>query len=1074
MRTVALALTMVGVLVCACMPPAAAQTSNGRIVGVVTDASGAVVPNAPVVVRNLRTNATFDTQTSSSGTFTFPELVIGSYEVAVQLSGFKKYVQAPIDLLVDQTVRIDVRLEIGNVTEQVTVREGAPLIQTDQSGVAQVVENQTVVQLPLNGRNFVRLGSLMPGTTRGSPGDGTRRTRQQGELLTANGARAEHNSFMLDGAENNSAIEGVAVVIPSVDAIQEFKVQTANYSAEFGRASGAIVNIAIKSGTNELHGTAYEFVRNDKLDARNFFDPDKTPLRRNQFGFSAGGPVVRNRAFLFGNAEWMRERRTHTRGSLVPQDAWRTGDFTGQATVFDPLDTDASGNRRPFAGNRIPASRINPISRKIIPFWPSPNHAGDPARNYLENFNDPVNQFQLHLRGDVQVTAKDQLMVRVSHSSSEDLTKTIGLNGEWNNLKPKAGVVGWTRLISPTIVNEVRFSAYLFNFENLPEGLGKDYPSELGLPRFALSQKIFRFPTINVRNTPSLGGAATMPLFRKEINYQWIEQFTWIKGAQSVKFGVDIRRYQMNNFQPQTSMGQYQFTGPFTAQRGGLYVNGFPDFLLGYPSEQLILDPSYYDANRLRNTRLNMYVQDDIRITKTLTVNAGLRWERDGDWTNANGQWAYFDYATGQLVYPDNLHFPFTMPFPHRFDPIRAMKKATNKSFAPRLGFAWRPFGNNKTVLRSGYGVSWGQPLLFVLNNTSQSPPPFFLRTDLISSNLSPELQFGVFPAPDTKALVPANPSFFTHQPSNYSNGYVQQWNLGIERELPGQLAAKASYVGSRGVHLERRYEGNPALPPGPGNINARRIYPIFRQIAQQESSASSTYHSLQLSGEKRLARGVTFLAGYTWSKSIDDSSSWNPNSDSPPWAQDPRNLRLEKARSSFDLRQRFTLSYVWELPIRTSNKVANYVVSGWQTSGIISLQTGFPTTPTVGSGDIPNAGTRTTRANLNGPGNLPASERTLDRWFNTAAFSRPAPYTFGTSGRNVIDRPGTRAFDFSAMKIFRVRERHQVQFRAEFFNFFNHANFGGPNINVDNPGFGTIRSGGAGREGQLALKYIF
>jgi len=344
-----------GVWLCS-MLPAAAQTTKGRIVGVVTDASGAIIPSAPVAVRNLRTNARFETQTSSAGAFTFPDLPIGSYEVAVELPGFKKYVQGPIDLLVDQTVRIDVRLEVGDVTERVTVREGAPLIQTDQSGVAQVVENQTVVQLPLNGRNFVRLGSLMPGTTRGSPGDDTRRTRQQGELLTANGARAEHNNYLLDGVENNSAIEGVAVVIPSIDAIQEFKVQTANYSAEFGRAGGAIVNIAIKSGSNELHGTAYEFVRNDKLDARDFFDPGKTPLRRNQFGFSLGGPIIRNRAFVFGNAEWMRERRTQTRGFLVPEDAWRTGDFAGQPTVFDPLDTEAGGNRRqPYPRHPAPS-----------------------------------------------------------------------------------------------------------------------------------------------------------------------------------------------------------------------------------------------------------------------------------------------------------------------------------------------------------------------------------------------------------------------------------------------------------------------------------------------------------------------------------------------------------------------------------------------------------------------------------------------------------------------------------------------------------------------------------------------
>ncbi|MBM3814668.1 MAG: hypothetical protein FJW20_23835 [Acidimicrobiia bacterium] len=1062
----------VAFLLCAGLT-ALGQTTRGRIVGVVSDTSGGIVASASVVARNAGTSARLTALTSASGTFAFADLPIGRYEISVEVTGFKKYIHGPFDVLVDQTVRIDVRLEVGVLSEQVTVKEGAPLIQTDQSGISQVVENQTVVQLPLNGRNFVRLGSLVPGTTRGSPGDGTRRTRQQGELLTANGARAEHNSFLLDGAENNSAIEGVAVVIPSVDAVQEFKVQTSNYSAEFGRAGGAIVNIAIKSGSNEFHGTAYEFLRNDKLDARDYFDPGKTPLRRNQFGFSLGGPVIRNRAFLFGNAEWVRERRTNNRGFLVPESAWRSGDFAGQPTLFDPLDADAAGTRRAFPANRIPASRVSGISQKVIPYWPTPNNPGDRARNYLENFNDPVNQYQFHLRGDVQVTAKDQVMVRLSRTVSEDLNKTIGYNSEWNNLKPKAGVASWTRALSASMINEARFSAYLFNFENLPEGLGRDFPTEFGLPRIAVSPAVLRFPSINLRNVQNLGGAATQPLFRKEINYQWIDAFTWIRGGQTIKIGGEFRIYQMNNFQPQTAMGQYIFNGPFTGQRGTQYINGFPDFLLGFPNQQLVLDPTYYDANRLRNKRLNLYVQDDINLSQRLTLNLGLRWERDGNWTNATGQWAYFDYAKAELVYPDNLKFPFSLPYSHRFEPIRSMKRPTNHALAPRAGFAWRPFGNNNTVVRSGFGISWAQPLLFILNNSSQNPPPFFLRTDMVSSNLAPELRFGVFPAPDTRVLVPRNPSFSTHQPSSLTNGYVQQWNFGIERVLPGQVAGKVSYVGSRGIHLERRYEGNPALPPGPGNINARRKYPEFRQIVQQESSASSSYHSLQLSGERRLSRGVQFLAGYTWSKSIDDASSWNPNSDSSPFAQDPRNLRLERGRSAFDLRHRFTLSYVWEVPGKTRSRIANLAVAGWQLSGILSLQTGFATTPTVG-GDIPNAGTRTTRPNLNGPGNLPPSQRTIERWFNTAAFSAPAPFTFGTGGRTIIDTPGTRVVDFSAMKVFRVHEGHQIQFRAEFFNGTNHPNFGSPNINIDNPGFGAVRSGGGGREGQLAIKYIF
>jgi hypothetical protein len=1058
-----LLLTVMGALV------ALAQTTNGRIVGTVSDSSGAVVSGAKVTARNLGTNITDSALANDSGNYVFPNLLIGAYEVSAEAKGFKRYSRRPVELQVDQTVRVDIQLQLGNVSERITVEGAAPAIQTDQSSIGQVVSNETVVQLPLNGRNFVRLGSLMPGTTQGAPGDGTRRTRQQGDLLTANGARAEHNNYLLDGVENNSAIEGVAVLIPSIDAIQEFKVQTSNYSAEFGRASGAVVNVAIKSGTNHLHGAAYEFLRNDALDARDYFDVGVTPLRRNQFGFSLGGPVVKDRAFLFGNAEWVRERRSNTRGSLVPTQAMKAADFSGLPTLFDPLNTDAAGNRQPFPGNRLPGGRISPISQKILPQWPLPNHA-DPARNYLQNFSDPVNQYQFHIRGDVRLTAKDQFLARVSRTVYEQFTPQVGLNGQSDALKPKGGVLGWTRIFAPTLLHEARFSAYMYNFELLPEGLGTNFPAQYGLPSYAISNAILRHPNINIRNIASLGGGDNIPLFRKEINYQFIDQLTYIRGQQTFKFGFDIRRYQTNNYQPQTAMGQYVFNGPFTGVRNGLYANGFADFLLGFPNQQRLLDPSTYDSQRLRNTRLNLYIQDDVNVGKNLTINGGLRWERDGNWTEANNRWGYFDYAAGQLVYPRALQLPVRLPFPHRFDATTSMKAPTNKAFAPRAGFAWRPAGGDRMVVRGGYGVSWGQPLAFILLNTALTPPPFLLRTDLVSGNQTPQLQFGVFPGGSS---IPRNPSFFTHEPGNFSNGYIQQWNLGIERLWLGKVAIKTSYVGSRGVHLERRYQGNAALPPGPGNINARRLYPEFTGLTQQESSASSSYHSFQLSGEKRFAKGLMFLAGYTWAKALDDSSSWNPNGDSTPFAQNPRDLKAEKGRSAFDLRQRFTLSYIYEVPLRTSSRAGNLVISGWQTSGIVTLQTGFPTTPSM-PGDIPNAGTGSTRPNLNGPGNLPVSQRTLDKWFNTDAFGQPAAFTFGTAGRTIIDRPGTRAFDFSAMKMFRFTEAYGLQFRAEFFNFFNHPNFGGPGLSFTSPAFGVIRSDSGGREIQLALKFIF
>jgi hypothetical protein len=454
-------------------------------------------------------------------------------------------------------------------------------------------------------------------------------------------------------------------------------------------------------------------------------------------------------------------------------------------------------------------------------------------------------------------------------------------------------------------------------------------------------------------------------------------------------------------------------------------------------------------------------------------LNLGLRWERDGNWTEKYDRWAYFDFKTGQVVYPKTAQIPFTtFPYPFRFDDIESFKKPSNKAFAPRIGFAVRPFADNSTVVRGAFGVFWGQAIISVISNTVSTPPPYFLRQTLTSGSTTPELRFGIFPGASPDQLLPTNPSFFTHDPSTFTNGYVQQCNLGIERQLPQDLAVKASYVGSRGNHLDLRYEGNPALPPGPGSIQPRRRYPNIGSITVGDSVGFSTYHSLQLSAEKRFSKGLQFLAGYTWSKSLDTASSWGGLGSENFLPQDPTRVFLDKGRSAFDLRHRFTLSFVYEIPFRPENKLLNGALGGWQATGIVTFQTGFPFTVLV-NGDIPNigAGAGNTRANLVGDPRV--DNPTIDRWFNTSAFRQPDPFTYGSAGRNILDGPGRREFDFSLMKVFSFTERHRLQFRAEFFNFFNHPNYGLPNAQVGNTAFGTIRAAD-NREMQFALKYVF
>lgn len=1073
---------------------AGAQSTSARIVGTVTDAAGAVQPGVTVRITNLETNAIRAVTTDETGDYSIPNLPIGNYEVAAEAAGYKRYVQRPLKLDVDQTARIDVRMEVGQVTESVSVEGGAPLIETERSGIGQVIENKTIVQLPLNGRNFIRLGSLIPGTTEGAPGNSNNRDRQGGVSLTANGQRAEYNNFMLDGVDNNSTLNGVATIVPSVDALQEFKVQTANYSAELGRAAGAVINIAIKQGTNDFHGSLYEFIRNDIFDARRPTDfdaagqPFKNPLRRNQFGGTIGGPISfpasifgplggysgANRTFFFFNYEGLRERRGTNGRFQVPSLAARAGDFTGQPTIFNPFNV-VGGARQAFPSNRIPDALISPIARRVLELIPPPNANEPGGINFIQQFSQPTDTNQLHVRGDHAFTPNDQLMARYSQTRSLNLSRTINFNGDSTEIKNKGAVIGYTKLLSARAVNDFRFGTQRYEFNFLPEGVGTDFITPLGLPVFATGAQFLRYPTVTIRNLTGFGGGTAIPLQRVENTFQWSDTLTLNVGSHAVKVGGDVRRYQLNNFQPGFSSGNYSFTGAFTGTIGSQYANGLADFLLGLPATETILNTTGFDANRLRNTRVSLFAQDDWQIASRLTLNLGLRWERDGAWREKDDRWGYFDFQTGQVVYPQAAKTQFrTFPYPFRFDENRNLKQPQNNAFAPRIGFALRPSGDNKTVVRGAYGIFYGQPLAFLVLNAAGTFPPFALRQVATSGTTTPQLQFGVFPGVTPSTLIPTNPGgLFSINPNELINGYVQQWNFGIERELFRDVALKISYVGSKGTHLERRYEGNPALPPAAGAINPRRRFPLFQSILQQESNSFSSYHSLQVTGEKRFSKGLLFLAGYTWSKSLDDTSTWSGlGGQESPLPQDPSRIFLEKGRSGFDLRQRLTLTWVYEVPFRLGNRFANALLAGWQTSGLATFRTGFPFTVTVG-GDIPNAGTGNIRANLVGDLLLPEDQRTVDRWFNTAAFAQPAAFTFGTSGRNIVDGPGAVQCDLAVLRLFKLTERQGLQFRLELFNAFNHPVFGLPNATFGNAAFGRL--GGAGsREMQFALKYLF
>jgi hypothetical protein len=968
-------------------------------------------------------------------------------------------------------------LPTGDTKDSITVEGGQTLVSTETSALGQIVDNKTIIQMPIGNRNFMALATLVPGATTGAPGNDVNRTRQENVSLSVNGQRVEHNNYMLDGVDNNATLFGNAVVVPSLDAVQEFKVQTSSYSAEYGRAAGAVLNVALKNGTNELHGTLFEFFRNDKLDANgffpNFFGNQRLPLRQNVFGASVGGPAIKNKLFWFGNYEGLRRRDQNFGGFLVPTAAQRTGDFSGLPTIFDPLEINAQNARVPFAGNRIPASRISAPAQKLVALYPQANVVGEPTRNYQQTLSNPNDRDQVNVRGDWQITARDSLMSRYSWTEREDLANNILFNGQITGNKHTGGVVGYTKVLTPMTLNEIRFGFTRYRFSLIPDGNGRDYPAELGLPSFATSNDLKRFPSVTVTNFAGFGGNESIPLLRDENVYQLIDQFTWVRGKHAIKLGGDWRWYGNQNFQPQSSAGFYVFNGSFTGERGRQYANGLADLLLGLPQQQRILNPVGFDAGRLRNQKLSVYAQDDWNLGSRITLNLGLRWERDGAWTEVNNRWAVFDYATGTVAYAKDAKLDVDLRYPTSRWRDNTLRQAINNNLAPRLGVAWRPFGGNRTVVRAAYGVFWAQPIANVQLQQTLNPP-FLLRTDVVSGTTNPELRFGVFPSVNPSSLVPAIPAINSMSPDQYRNGYTQQWNFGIEQALGTNMVARLSYVGSKGTHLERRQEGNPALPAATGAIQPRRRYPLIAGIVDQTSNSNSTYHALQFSFERRLQRGLQFTTNYTWSKSLDDTSSWTGlTGQESAFAQDPSRLFLEKGLSGFNVAHRLTSTMLYELPWRFGNAWAQGALGGWQVSSILAVQSGFPLSINT-QGDLANAGTRIVRANISGPWELSGSERGIEQWFRRAAFSAPASFTFGNSARNLITAPGLFNIDLTLMKTFQLWEKHTLQFRAEMYNFPNHTNLGLPGQTFGSPAFGIIRGNAQARNIQLALKYIF
>ena len=1115
------------------LTPLRAQTSFGTIVGTVTDPTGAGVPGATVIVTNADTGLSRTLETNDVGDYRVPSLLPAIYEIAVEHSGFKRNVVRDVELPVARTIKVDMVLELGAVTESVEVTAGGVLLDTADATLGTVVENREVVELPLNGRYYSELMLLVPG----SVPQGTIFLVGGGRNFSISGARHEQNSFTLDGVYNNETFFKGIGLQPSIDAIQEFKIQTNITSAEYGEAAGANVNVVVKSGTNEFHGSVFEFLRNDALDANDFFrnraDIEKPAFRQNQYGLVAGGPVIKNRTFWLFNYEGSRRRRASTVPGTIPTTTQLGGDFSGQLGTTVPGITDALGRpvltgqiydpfssrnvtagqvdsvtgltavqtglvRDPFLGNIIPPSMIDPIASQYASTFYPPTTVGGTG-NFINTSPERVNQDQFTIRMDHQIRQNLNFFARYSHASNDQVTAreipTVNntLANEFRNT-----VASWTYLIDPTTVFDFKLGYHRNNLQvaDTTPGDPAQFLSSTGLQGVGLKQ-IPLFPQVTISGFSDVPQAG-FPFPAND--YQVIGNLTKIKGKHSLKTGFNFhhaRNLDDGFFSGIFDFGKDPTTDPLNPGATG---EALAAFLLGLPNRALrnLGDT----AAIMRWTLYQFYLQDDIKVTPKLTLNLGLRYEWNQWPRHLQDKLSMFDRTCRCFVWAGTN--PLTGEPPNV---RRTVMDPDFNNFAPRFGFAY--LATPKTTVRGGYSVFYASNFLWEVQGI-RGNWPYALSETLSGLNL----QFPTSPwrttfTPNTD-VTPGSPPSSQHTLGRTDRtSYTQQWNIGVQRELAKNLLLDVNYVGTKGTKMPIFINGNQALP-GPGTVGCPQLGPAtcsgqpdhprpfpeanfaFSEITNQ---ANSIYHGLQAKAEKRFSQGLSFLASYTWSKYIDLGGSGFSQSAT---LQDPNNGQADRALGTFDRRHIFTLSYLYELPFgprkpfaRGSSGVLAKLIEGWQVNGITNFHSGNPINILIDFDNANVAGRsfaqRPDRV-LGVPMTLaPGPDKTINR-LNPAAFAVPAPFTFGNLGRNVVRGPGFSNFDISLFKNIFINEGKQtVQFRVEFFNAFNNVNLlppgGGSGTITPGPvvsTFGTATFGqifgvqNASREIQFALKILF
>lgn len=1087
----------------ACSSTLHAQGTNGTIAGVVFDAAGAVVPEVKVVMTNEGTGFAREVSTNSQGQYAAYSMPTGMYRITVEHPGFQKLVRTNVELTAADAITVDLRLTLGDVLQTVEVSEAPPLLQSQTAMVSNLVTNSQMVEMPLQSRTFTALLLLGPGATTGSSGNlnSSPYAMRGNANIAVNGSSAQNNSYFIDGMVNRNLWLSTLIMVPTVDSIQEMRVLTSNYTAEYGIAAGAVTIVQTKSGSNRFAGSAYEFLRNDKLDANSFFNnragAARPAFKRNEFGGTFGGPIRRDRTFFFADYQGIRLRQPQSLVASIPTLAQRTmvtsGDFSGLGpAIYDPFTlVDGPNNTRiraPFPGNRIPSNRLDAASRNVFALLPNPSSAAA-NRNFIFNPTRKQRTDQFDARIDQNLGAADRLFFKysfddtdlevpgflpVGNAGSIPIGQYLSADGTATGtntpLRNQSGTFNYVKVFSPTLLNELRLGVVRWNQNITPLNNEFDTATAVGIPGININDKAGGLPSLAITGFQGIGDASTFPETSQMTSFQYEDVLTWTKENHTLKFGGIFVRHRFNGFSAFPTRGTFTFNGQFTRQVGTAgAATALADYALGAVS----------GANRnilvgtfgMRFWNFGAFIDDTWRVNNRLTWNFGLRYDIQAPPYEVYDRWSNFNLDTAQLVIASGSGAD------------RRLRTIDRNNFAPRTGITYMLTNDRKTVLRTGFGVSYveaGQGGGQLYKNL----PFFFSQVFATDQNAAPpSLLSQGLPTP-----VPPDPGNIAALSGGSPNAWdfdlqstqVMQWSLGIQREIMSNLLVDVAYVGSRTNALISNINLNQSFP-GAGAQGPRRPFfsknPDLVNLTYRTNYGGAKYHSLQVRVERRYADGLSASMAYTWGKYMANTGHINGGGNGPP--QDARCTACEWGPMPEDKRHIVVINHNWELPFGKGRRYlqdgpASWILGNWNLSGIWTLASGERFTSTLAAAVSNSAGGGGDRPNRLSDGNLPEDQRTIDRWFDTSAFAAPPQFNFGNSGRGILIGPGEFTTNVNIMREFPFAERRRLQFRWEMYNAFNRTNFGNPNAAIGNALVGQISGSAAARSMQLALKLYF